>query len=72
MLRKETKFYVINFIDPQIIFFLKKILTPRAIKTHVVLKNRIKKESGREGDVNKNCKWIRITLLLILKYIYFS
>ena len=35
MSRKESKFYVINFIDPWIIIFFKKSLTLRALKTHI-------------------------------------
>ena len=35
MSRKESKFYVINFIDPRIIFFKKKILTAREMKMHI-------------------------------------
>ena len=35
MSRKESKFYVINFIEPRIIFLKKKILTPRVMKTHI-------------------------------------
>ena len=52
MSRNESKFYVINFIDPRIIFFKKEILTPRAMKTHR-FRNRIKKVSGKEGNVCK-------------------
>ena len=50
MSRKESMFYVINFIDPQIIFFKKKILTPRAMK---IFRNRIKKVSGKERNLWK-------------------
>ena len=32
--KKESKFYATNFMDPLIIF-KKKILTPRATKTHI-------------------------------------
>ena len=35
MSRKESKFYVINFIEPRIIFLKKKLLTPRAMKTYI-------------------------------------
>ena len=35
MSRKESKFYVIKFIDPQIIFLENKILTPRVMQTHI-------------------------------------
>ena len=46
MSRKESKFYVINFIDPWTIFFLKKVLTPRSMKTHI---QTLYKESKSEG-----------------------
>ena len=45
MSRKESKFYVISFIDPRIIF-LKKKLTPCAMKTHIQI---LYKESKLEG-----------------------
>ena len=38
-------------------------------------RNRIKKISGKEGDVRKDCKWIRTTLCdtqVHLFYIYIS
>ena len=35
MSRKKSKFYLINYIDPRIIFFKMKILTPSAMKTHI-------------------------------------
>ena len=69
MLRKESKFYVINFIDPRIIFFFKKNLKPRALKR--IFRYRIKKVTRKKGDVRKGCKWIRTTLLLMLRYIDF-
>ena len=49
MSRKESKFYVINFIDPQFYFlFLKKeILTPRAMKTHIQISYKERKLEGR-------------------------
>ena len=47
MSRKESKFYVINFIDPRIIFFKKKILTPRAMKTHTQILHNESKSEGR-------------------------
>ena len=68
--RRESKFYVINFIDPPNNFFKKRILTPRVVKTQ--LKNCVKKVSGKEGNVSKGCEWFRKTLLLMLRYIYFS
>ena len=46
MSRKESKFYVINFIDPWTIFFKKKVLTPRSMKTHI---QTLYKESKSEG-----------------------
>ena len=52
MSRNESKFYVINFINPRITFLKKEILTPRAMKTHR-FRNRIKKVSGKEGNVCK-------------------
>ena len=48
MSKKESKFYVIIFINSQIIFFQKKILTPRAMKTHIQKSNKdVKWEGGR-------------------------
>ena len=47
MPRKKSKFYVINFIDPQIIFFKKKILTPRAMKAHIQISYKEGKSKGR-------------------------
>ena len=69
MLRK-SKFYVINFMDPRIIFFTKKILTLCAMKTHI---QKSYKESKWEGKkiVCKDCKWIRTNLLLMLRYIFY-
>ena len=47
MSRKESKFYVINFIDSWIIFFFfKKKLIPRAMKTHIQISD---KEGTLEG-----------------------
>ena len=45
MLRKESKFYVINFIDPGLL--KKKNVKTRAMKTHTVFRNCIKKVSGK-------------------------
>ena len=47
MSRKESRFHVINFIDPRIIFFKKKIFTPRAMKTHIQISYKIGKSEGR-------------------------
>ena len=47
MSRKESKFYVINFIDPHISFFKKKILTPRAMKTHIQVPYKESKSEKR-------------------------
>ena len=67
MPRKESKFYVINFKNK---IFKNKILTPRAMKTHI--KIRITKESRKERNVCKDYEWIRTILLLMLRYIDFS
>ena len=43
MSRKESKFYVISFIDPPDNFFnTKKILTPHAMKTHIQISEKRK------------------------------
>ena len=68
--RRESNFYVINFIDPPNNFFKKRILTPPVVKTQ--LKYCVNKVSGKEGNVSKGCEWVRKTLLLMLRYIYFS
>ena len=47
MSRKETKFYVINFIDPRIFFLKKKILTLHAMKTHFQMSYKESKSEGR-------------------------
>ena len=46
MSRKESKFYVISFIDPRIIFLKKKILKPCAIKTHIQIPQKNGKSEG--------------------------
>ena len=71
MSRKEG--YEMNFIDSRwmksILFFLKKVLKPRAMKTHIQI---LYKEGKSEGDVCKDCKWIQTTCLLMLRDIDFS
>ena len=47
MSRKESKFYVISFIDPRIIILKKKKLTPRAMKTHIQISYKESKWEGR-------------------------
>ena len=47
MSRKESKFCVINFIDPQIIFLKKKILTSRAMEMHIQISYNESKLEGR-------------------------
>ena len=46
--KKESKFYVINFMDPRIIFFTKKILTPGAMKTYIQKSYKESKWEGRK------------------------
>ena len=46
MSRKESKFYAINFIEPRIVFFKKKVLTPRAMKTHIQISHKKVKSRG--------------------------
>ena len=67
MSRKESKFYIIIFMNPRIISF------KRNFEHHLscIFRNLIKKLSRKKRDVCKGCKWIRTTLLLMLRYIYF-
>ena len=44
---KESKFYVINSVEPLIIFLKKKILTPSAMKTHIQLSYKESKSEER-------------------------
>ena len=70
MSRKESKFYVTNFIDPQTIFLKRKF--QHHVQWKRIFRYCIKKVSRKEGDVCKNCKWNWATLLLImLRYIGF-
>ena len=46
MSKKESKFHVINFIDPWVIFN-KKILTRRAMKTHIQISYKEDKSERR-------------------------
>ena len=47
MSRIESKFYVINFVYPRIIFFKIKFLTPRTMKTHIQVLYKESKSEGR-------------------------
>ena len=51
MSRKESKFYVINFIDPRIIFLKKKLW--RHVQWKRIFRYRIKKVNRKEGDACK-------------------
>ena len=48
----------------------KEILTQRAVKTHI--KKLYKEGKWERRRCVQGCKWIRTTLLLMLRYIYFS
>ena len=72
MSRKESKFYVINFIDPWIIFFFlkkKKKLIPRAMKTHIQISD---KEGTLEGRKEMWARTVNGSEQLSLKYPDFS
>ena len=55
MSRKENKFYVINFIEPEIIFLKRKILIPRAMKKHIQISYKEGRSVGRK-EIKKGPK----------------
>ena len=64
--KKIMQKYRIN----KLLFIIKKLIDKKKLT-----KRRIKKEgdeSRKEGDVCKDCKWIRTTLLLMPRYNDFS
>ena len=47
MSRKKSKFYLINFIDPRIIFSKRKFQTSRETRTHIQILYKEGKSKGR-------------------------
>ena len=69
MSRKENRFYVIYFIYPWIVFWKEDVNTTCNENAYLEPYKEDKSEGRR---CVQGCKWIRTTLLLMLRYIYFS
>ena len=65
MSRKESKFYVINFIDSQNTFFKNNILTQCTMKTHIQKSN---KDSKLEVNNSLTDAQIHLSFLKVLCY----